>query len=58
MVVVGVTAMIVLLFRGVGGFVASAPVLVVVKIELVRRVDELREMVLAATVHLLAHGSN
>jgi hypothetical protein len=40
------------------GFVVSAPVLVVVKIELVRRVDELREMVFAATVHLLAYGSN
>jgi uncharacterized membrane protein YqgA involved in biofilm formation len=58
LVVVGVTTVIVLLFRGVGGFVVSAPVLVVVKIELVRRVDELREMVLAATVHLLAHDSN
>jgi hypothetical protein len=55
---VGVTAMIVLLFRGVRGFVVSAPVLVVVNIELVRRVDELREMVLAATVHILAHDSN
>lgn len=50
--------MIVLLFRGVRGFVVSAPVLVVVNIELVRRVDELRETVLAATVHILAHDSN
>jgi hypothetical protein len=41
-----------------GFFVVSVPVLVVVKIELVRRVGKLREMVLAATVHLLAHDSN
>lgn len=50
--------MVVLLFRGVGVFEVSVPVLVVVKIELVRRVDELREMALAATVHLLAYDSN
>jgi hypothetical protein len=55
---VDVVAMIVLLFHGVGVFVVSVPVLFVVKIELVWRVDELREMVLAATVHLLAHDSN
>jgi len=50
--------MIILLFRRVGDFVVSVPVLGVVKIELVRTVDELRGMVLAATVHLLAHDSN
>jgi hypothetical protein len=39
---VDVVAMIVLLFHGVGVFVVSVPVLFVVKIELVWRVDELR----------------
>jgi hypothetical protein len=53
-----VAVMIVPLFRGVGVFGVSVPVLVVVKIELVRRVDELHKMVLAAIVHLLAHNSN
>ena len=37
--------MIVLLFRRVGAFVVYGPVLVVLEIELVRRVDELCEMV-------------
>jgi hypothetical protein len=44
-VVLDVAAMIVLLFRRVGAFVVYGPVPVVLEIELVRRVDELCEMV-------------